>query len=163
MWAITGEMRKKKKISWKQFCTGYVGEITVAIQTDYAWQEQASCKTERLAGRSRNIFTRWHGQNILPSSCPASAAWWNTLSRFHLKPHSQMPPVRNLYLRALYTGSQTDPTTLRTLVSRTQKLPFEGERVVSHDERKQGKVISGRGNTRKCKTLLGSWFQIPKA
>lgn len=39
----------EKKISWKQFCRGYVGEITVAIQTDYAWQEHASCKTERLA------------------------------------------------------------------------------------------------------------------
>lgn len=155
------EKKKKKKIFWKQFCTGYVGEITVAIQTDYAWQEQASCKTERFAGRSRNIFTRWHGQNILPFSCPASAAWWNTLSHFHLKPHSQMPPVQNFYLRALHTDSQTDLTTSGTLVSRTQKLPFEEERVISHDEKKQGKLISG--NTQKPKTLLRSRFQIPKA
>lgn len=111
-------MRKKRKMSWKQFCRGSVGEITVTIQTDYAWQEQASCKTERLAGRSRNIFTWRHGQNIFPSSCPASAAWWNTVS---LSSKTALNKCLQCRTSASMLYTQTDLTTLRTLVSRTQR------------------------------------------
>lgn len=66
-----------------------------------------------------------------------------------------MPLVQNLCLSALHAGSQADLTTPRTRLSRTQKLPFEEERVISRGEKKLQKLISGRGNTNNLKLCSG--------
>lgn len=77
-------------------------------------------------------------------SLPSITTLTNTSGAEPLSPHSD---------------SQITPW---TLVRRTRKLPFEEERVILQDERKQGKVISGRRNTQKYKTFFGSELQIPQ-